>query len=370
MFNGNVVSYPIVEIRPSTPTNSSHIQKERQRFPRQVGLSFSQCQRICGWKAFEEYTCKPGTLIGVSYRLTVVRQFFRYARDHKASLSFKLFFDIEMVDKFLLLIISDPLAKAKTKINKLWALRFVMGWLIICVKRGETDIVGSNEAGLLEGYVAMISSHVSHLHQQAKIDYTLVNRKEVLQSRNVYLSIQEFRQLGINLVSRLNELQLAIDSYDINRRENVSEYRRCLFTAFFVLIPVQRLRVIFDLRWIDITLYGESKGGCIQVGIEKTSYSKLGRGETIGRSLFVPEVLCKLVRYWRTVNSHCLDHDYVFSANGRYLVSSEASRMVTMTTEKLAGKHVTAQTLRKLRITHVLDAVKGDDIDIDRVVGR
>ena len=102
----------------------------------------------------------PGTLKGVNYRLTVVRQFFRYAKSEKCEPSFLAFFDNKLIDGFVHKIIQDPLAKAKTKINKLWALRFVFGWLIICEKRGNAMITGGKGTKLLEYYIAIISSHV------------------------------------------------------------------------------------------------------------------------------------------------------------------------------------------------------------------
>ena len=102
---------------------------------------------------------------------------------------------ITLIDGFLHKIIQDPLAKAKTKINKLWALRFVFGWLIICEKWGNAMITRGKGTKLLEYYIAIISSHVSHLHQQAKIDSTLANQKEVLVARNGFLESQNSRSL-------------------------------------------------------------------------------------------------------------------------------------------------------------------------------
>ena len=165
------------------------------------------------------------------------------------------------------------------------------------------------------------------------------------------------------------KIELELATKHVNNRPLVFEFRRCLFTAFFVLIPVQRLRIIFDLRWRDITLYDGNKGGCIQVGIEKTSFGKLGRGETIGRSLFIPEVLSRFIRCWKLITKFNAPDYYLFVADGRYLVSSEASRLVTLTTKLLTRKHVTAQTLRKLRITHILDSVL-DGAEVDVVVDR
>jgi hypothetical protein len=49
--------------------------------------------------------------------------------------------------------------------------------------------------------------------------------------------------------------------------------------------------------------------------------------------------------------------------------ASKASRMVIGTTKELTGKRVSAQTLRKLRITHVLDSFVGLP-DFDNVVNR
>ena len=77
-----------------------HNSEERLRFPRQVGISFKECHMVNGWKEFESFTCKDGTLKGVCYRLTVVRQFFKFGRDEGRVPSFGLFFERELTQKF------------------------------------------------------------------------------------------------------------------------------------------------------------------------------------------------------------------------------------------------------------------------------
>jgi hypothetical protein len=156
----------------------------------------------------------------------------------------------------------------------------------------------------------VIGGKVSQLHQQSKFDSTLMNKKELLISRNVYLDRNQFRDLGSSLVRTLYELE---SKYMLKKRcATRQRFRRLLFTSFFVLIPVQRLRVIFELRWKDISMSNEGNGGVLQIGIEKTSFSKLGRSETIGRTLYIPEVLCGFLKIFRDVmtNFRAAD-DYV-----------------------------------------------------------
>ena len=63
----------------------------------------------------------------------------------------------------------------------------------------------------------------------------------------------------------MNKIELELATKPVNNRPLVFEFRRCLFTAFFVLIPVQRLRIIFDLRWRDITLYDGNIGSAFKL---------------------------------------------------------------------------------------------------------
>ena len=354
----------VVISKSSTDTSIIHNvgrATERIRFPVQEGVPFKTCATIPGWERFESFTCKPGSIKGVCYRLTVVRQFFRYAVENDREMSFRLFFDVPFVEDFIYKVVRDTLVKAKTKINKLWALRFALGWLDSCVGLNDERITGVGDVRGLRYLSVLVSSKVSHLHQQAKVDVTLAHSKEVLEQRNSFLTRDEFNALGENLVNQLYDLEISLHTANVNRSSKESAFRRCLFTSFFILIPVQRLRVIFDLRWKDIVFYGHGNGGLIQIGIEKTSFAKLGRGETIGRSLFIPELVCGFLQTWYHISEHTAQGDYVFSGNGRYLVASEASRLVSTTTKKLTGKHITAQTLRKLRITHVLDSYAGSD---------
>ena len=179
---------------------------------------------------------------------------------------------------------------------------------------------------------ALISAKVSQLHQQAKIDVSLSIQKEVMIDRRITWIGNNSVFWGRKLIERLNVLEIALRTPSSNRTATAFAYRRTIFTAFFVLIPVQRLRVIFTLRWKDVTLEG-TDGGNLQIGIEKTSFAKLGRCETIGRALFLPEILCShSLRAWRTITKFNTDDDYLFGAKGRYLVSSEASRLVIETT--------------------------------------
>lgn len=328
---------------------------DRVRFPRQEGISFDRAERIPGWKRFESFTCRPGTLRGVCYRLTVARQFFQFALEQREKAHFASFFNRELVERHIEMIVADELAKAKTKVNKLWALRYTLGWLENCLCLEDIRITGDGNIMGLRYLGALISAKVSQLHQQAKIDVSLSIQKEVMIDRQNYLDREQFSILGRKLIERLNVLEIALRTPSSNRTATAFAYRRTIFTAFFVLIPVQRLRVIFDLRWKDVTLEG-TDGGNLQIGIEKTSFAKLGRCETIGRALFLPEILCVYLRAWRTITKFNTDDDYLFGAKGRYLVSSEASRLVIETTKELVGKRVSAQALRKLRITHVLDA--------------
>ena len=179
-----------------------------------------------------------------------------------------------------------------------------------------------------------------------------------MEERNRYLSLDEFKLLAVQLINELLRLESKMSEPSHDMPGLVSEFRRSLFTAFFVVLPVQRLRVIFDLRWKDITLFEIGDGGSMRVGVEKTSFAKLGRGETIGRAVFIPEVLARFVRSWKQITTFNRDSDYLFGNNGRYLVSSEASQMVISTTKKMTSKHISAQTLRKLRITHVLNSMQ------------
>ena len=109
---------PIVLIRknPDSMTNYSTAKDtgERLRFPRQVGMAFSDCELIPGWKSFESFTCKDGTLKGVCYRLTVVRQFFKFAEGEGNTPGFALFFDKKLSVKFIERVIGDEYAKPKT----------------------------------------------------------------------------------------------------------------------------------------------------------------------------------------------------------------------------------------------------------------
>ena len=340
---------------------------ERLRFPRKVGMPFSECEKVLGWKAFESFTCKEGTLKGVCYRLTVVRQYFKFAQDNGRTVSFELFFDSELTEKFVSMIIGDEFAKAKTKINKLWALRFAFGWLETYSGLGVSELSGSGNIGILRYLSVLVSSKVSQLHQQAKADAGIEIEKEVMVARNRFLSKEQFKSLAIQLINQLFllERELCEPCHEIDAL--IAKFRKCLFTSFFVVIPVQRLRVIFDLRWKDIALFEIGDGGSIQVGVEKTSFAKLGRGETIGRAVFIPEVLARFVRFWKVVTPYKEDNDYLFGNNGKYMVSSEASQIVISVMKKLTGKHISAQTLRKLRITHVLNSIH-DEMDFNRVL--
>ena len=80
-------------------------------------------------------------------------------------------------------------------------------------------------------------------------------------------------------------------------------------------------------------------------------------------------MLSRFIRCWKLITKFNAPDDYLFGADGRYLVSSEASRLVTLTTKLLTRKRVTAQTLRKLRITHIHDSVL-DGAEVDVVVDR
>ena len=150
-------------------------------------------------------------------------------------------------------------------------MRFALRWVDTYAGLGEVEITGSGCVGVVRYLSVFISSKVSQLHQQAKVDAGLVVEKEVMESRNRYMTKEEFRDLAVTLINHLFviERKLCVESYNITGL--VAEYRRCLFTAFFVVIPVQRLRVIFDLRWKDISLFEIGDGGSMQVGVEKTS---------------------------------------------------------------------------------------------------
>ena len=341
---------PIVLIDGRTNVQGDYAEKpnsrERLRFPRQIGLPFSECENIPGWKAFESFTCKEGTLKGVCYRITVIRQLFRYAQGQGQVPSFALLFEKSLIEQFIDRVINDEYSKAKTKINKLWALRFALGWVDIYAGLGETEVTGSGDVGVVRYLSVLISSKVSQLHQQAKVDSGLGIEKEVMDARHLYLTKDEFKSLAVALVNELFSVERKMIQPSHDMPGLVAQFRRCLFTAFFVVIPVQRLRVIFDLRWKDVSLFAIGEGGSIQIGVEKTSFAKLGRGETIGRAVFIPEILARFIRSWRIITIYDSNEDYLFNTNGRYMVSSEASALVIATTRKLIGRNISAQTLK------------------------
>ena len=93
----------------------------------------------------------------------------------------------------------------------------------------------------------------------------------------------------------------------------------------------------------------------MKIGIEKTSFAKLGRGETVGRCLYLPRIITENMRYWKVLNGKDEEDDFIFRWNNRLMEASEASAAIHWVTERLTGKHIGAQTLRKLRSTHVLN---------------
>ena len=210
---------------------------DRVRFPRQEGISFDRAERIPGWKRFESFTCRPGTLRGVCYRLTVARQFFQFALEQREKAHFASFFNRELVERHIEMIVADELAKAKTKANKLWALRYTLGWLENCLCLEDIRITGDGNIMGLRYLGALISAKVSQLHQQAKIDVSLSIQKEVMIDRQNYLDREQFSILGRKLIERLNVLEIALRTPSSNRTATAFAYRRTIFTAFFVLIP-------------------------------------------------------------------------------------------------------------------------------------
>lgn len=101
------------------------------RGPRKTGMSLSWCrENINGWAEFEKHTLRLSQEPTVCYRLTVIRQLFKEWIDNGITEpSFRKMFDVKVMEDFLCNIENDSTITPSTKINKLWALSFVLGWL-------------------------------------------------------------------------------------------------------------------------------------------------------------------------------------------------------------------------------------------------
>lgn len=359
--------------------NGRIAEHKHYKTPRYMGIPKEEALKIKGTSIFLNSFINNQNTNNLSdmFKLTVLRQFFRFCYDKNfLPISFCLLYNVKAVEAFTHFICKSYNACAKTKLNKLYGLKFILNWMYNRSAFKEQEFYSSNNKKILQSLAFFIQNLCRNMTPQVKSEEKRATTRTFYEERNQYLTLDEFRNLGKKLLKELEKKYNFLKTLNnLNLyKDEIYSYEKTLFVSLFVLIPVQRLQLILNLRNKDIIFNQKSNTVSFHIGVEKNSYRKYSSTDKVGRFVFVPNVLSRFLYVWvLRFQIILLSQDHVFRRNNENLcifinsygtpfTSRMASKIIKQTTQKLTTKILGPLVLRKIRITHTLNLIKSMNI--------
>lgn len=364
------------EAIPKTPTRndtglgfgqSSEVLKSFQRSPRYEGFSMKEAQKVQG---FNDYVGHLG-ILGHSltpqrdYYIVGLRCFLRFMHEQFRFRIKELHLAMIGCVNYLmayLQFVSKRDAAAKTKINMISCYKRYLAYLLSDMER--------NRSAYAECKFQIEPGHCTRLLEdfrrarvpEVKNRQYIVSDQSHYERYNQYLTHREFRDLSTYVREAADTLARLLEEGQATQREAM-EFQKYLLAALFIDPYTQRREIITNLDISDLQKAGEEYH--ISIGQEKNSHNKTAQAERVGRQFPIPEHIGRWLETWIQIGHKAVRNSKNIKAmwlneEGLPLSAGSVTRYIQQICEKVIGKWVGPQTIRKNKFT-IADRVLDED---------
>lgn len=252
----------------------------------------------------------------------------------------------------------------KTRLNRAECLKKVIHFLSIQLACGIAGYTGRYTQETLNICSTILTSFCAKHRPQAKIEDQRSSSLSEQIKRRHYITENELKGLEKVVSENLDRLYTRlVATLPEVRFDSVALFQRYLVTALFLNIPTQRRHVIAEMRRSECRRL-DSERLYIWVENEKSMYRRQGIKDSVGRAVYLDKLLSRCLLLWlEQVLPHypevaSMEEGIWLRQENRMAGPEFITRCVKKATRQHCGIALSPLSLRKIKITHFVNAVR------------